>query len=138
MTVQLSTVVRNARLDVIESTIGASPKLQLRTGAPPANCAAADSGTLLAEMTCPADWLQAAANGSKALSGAWTTAGLPAAGTGTAAGHYRLKDSAGTTCHEQGTVTVTGGGGDLTLDNVNIAENQTITITGKTQTDGNA
>lgn len=54
MTIQLSTDVRNARLDVIESTIGASPTLEIRDGAPPANCAAADSGTVLATLTLPA------------------------------------------------------------------------------------
>jgi len=38
----------------------------------------------------------------------------------------------------QGSVTVTGGGGDLTLDNVSIAAAQAVTITGFTLTDGNA
>ena len=134
MTVQLSVAVRNARLDVIETTTGVSAKLQIRTGAQPANCAAAAAGTLLAEITCPSDWMSAAAAGSKALSGSWTIAAV-AAGT---AAHYRMMDNAGTTCHEQGTVTITGGGGDITLDNTNIANGQTVTITSKTLTDGNA
>jgi hypothetical protein len=47
-------------------------------------------------------------------------------------------DSTGATCHEQGTVTITGSGGDLTLDNNVIAASQTITITSWTKTDGNA
>lgn len=130
MSLQFSTAVRNAILDVIETTVGASPKLQIRTGAAPANCAAASTGTLLAEITCPSDWMTAAASGSKALQGSWTVA---ASGTGAAA-HYRLMDSSGATCHEQGTVTATGGGGDLTLDNVNINAGQTVTISTKTQT----
>lgn len=134
MTIQHSVAVRNARLDVIETTIGASPKLQFRTGAKPANCAAAASGSLLAEVVCPADWMAAAAAGAKVLSGAWTVA---ASGTGDA-GHYRLLDSAGTTCHEQGSITATGGGGDMTVDNISIASGQTVTVTTKTLTEGNA
>lgn len=134
MTIQLSTAVRNARLDVLETTVGASPKLRIYTGAQPANCAAAASGTLLAEIPLPSDWMAAASGGSKALAGSWTVA---AAAAGTAA-HYRLYDNAGTTCHEQGSVTATGGGGDLTLDNTSIASAQTVTITSWTKTDGNA
>lgn len=134
MSVQLSVAVRNAMLDAYESTIGTGPKLQLRTGAPPANCAAADAGTLLAEITLPADWMTAAAAGSKGQAGTWQTTGLAAAGAGTNIGHYRLKDAAGTTCHDQGTVTVTGGGGDLTLDNVNIAQNQQVSVSSWTKT----
>ena len=40
MAVQLSTTVRNARLDVIESTISTAAVLRIYTGAQPANCAA--------------------------------------------------------------------------------------------------
>lgn len=134
MAVQLSVAVRNARLDSIETTAGTSPKLQIRTGAQPANCAASATGTLLAEITCPADWLNAASGGAKTLAGSWTVA---ASGTGTA-GHYRLLDSAGTTCHEQGSITATGGGGDMTVDNTSIASGQTVTVTSKTYTDANA
>jgi hypothetical protein len=38
----------------------------------------------------------------------------------------------------QGTVTATGNGGDLTLDNVTISGGQTVTITGFSWTDGNS
>lgn len=134
MAVQFSVAVRNATLDVVETTIGTSPKLQIRTGAQPVNCAAAATGTLLAEITCPADWMAAASAGTKVLAGSWTVA---AAAAGTAA-HYRLVDNAGTTCHEQGSITLTAGGGDLTLDNTNIAAGQTVTITAKTLTAGGA
>jgi hypothetical protein len=134
MTVQLSTSVRNAMLDAIESTIGTAPKLRIYSGSMPANCAAAATGTLLVEITCPSDWMARASGGTKALTGSVSGAGA-AAGT---AGHYRIVDSAGTTCHEQGTVTATGGGGDLTLDNTSIAVSQTVTISSKTYTAPNA
>lgn len=133
MAIQLSTTVRNARLDVIESTISTSPTLELRTGAAPANCAAADSGTVVATMTLPSDWLAAAGSGQKAISGTWQDTSADNAGT---VGHFRIK--AGATCHIQGTVTISGGGGDMTLDNNVVGAGQQITITSFTLTDGNA
>ncbi len=133
MAFQFSTAARNAALDAIETAIGAAPTLEIRSGAAPASCAAADSGTVLATMALPSDWLAAAAAGAKALSGTWQDAAADAAGT---AGHFRIK--AGATCHIQGSVTATGGGGDMTLDNTNIAVGQQITITSFTLNAGGA
>lgn len=134
MTIQLGTTLRTNMVGQYETTIGTTPKLQIRTGAQPANCAAADSGTLLCELTLPSDWMTAASGGSISLNGSWTGTGA-AAGT---AAHYRLKDSAGSTCHEQGSVTATGGGGDLTLDNTSIAVSQAVSVTSWTRTQGGA
>lgn len=134
MPVQYSTAVRNAMLDAIETTTGATARLQLYTGAQPANCGTAASGTLLATLVLPADWMAAASGGTKALLGTWTGT-ASAAGT---AGYYRIMDSTVTTCHEQGSVTITGSGGDITLDNPVLATSQVITINSKTITAGNA
>jgi hypothetical protein len=134
MALQYSVTVRNAQLDAVETTVGTAPLLRIYSGSAPANCAAAASGTLLAEATLPSDWMEAASSGSKALSGTWQDASANATGT---AGHWRLYDSGGTTCHAQGTVTVTGGGGDMTLDNTSIASAQSVTITSFTITAGN-
>jgi hypothetical protein len=135
MAVQLSVAVRNARLDVIETNIGTSAVLRIRSGAPPATCATADSGTLLAEMSLPSSWMADAASGSKAISGTWQDLSANAAGT---AGHFRIYDSGGTVCGIQGTITATGGGGDMTLDNTSIASGQQVTITSFTLTDANS
>jgi len=135
MALQYSVTVRNAQLDAVETTVGTAPLLRIYSGSAPANCAAAASGTLLAEATLPSDWMEAASSGSKALSGTWQDASANATGT---AGHWRLYDSGGTTCHAQGTVTATGGGGDMTLDNTSIASAQSVTITSFTITAGNA
>lgn len=135
MAVQLSVAVRNARLDAIETAVGTSAVMRLRTGAQPANCGTADSGTVVATLNLPSDWMAAAASGAKALSGTWQDTSADAAGT---VAHYRIYDSAGTTCHLQGSVTITGGGGDLTLDNNVLAAGQQVTITSFTITDGNA
>ena len=69
MALQLSAAVRNAMLDAIETTIGTSAVLKIRTGAAPASVATADSGTVLATLTLPSDWMAAASSGSKAKSG---------------------------------------------------------------------
>jgi hypothetical protein len=135
MAVQLSVAVRNARLDAIETNIGTSAVLRIRTGAPPANCGTADSGSVLATLNLPSDWMAAASSGSKALSGTWQD--LTADATGTAA-HFRIYDSGGTVCGIQGTVTATGGGGDMTLDNTSIASGQAVSITTFTLTDANS
>lgn len=131
MALQFSTTVRNAWLDNFESTVGTTAVLKIFTGSPPANCAAANSGTELASMTLPSDWMAAASSGSKAKSGTWEEDSALATNT---AGHFRLYASDGTTCHMQGTVTATGGGGDMTLDSTSITSGQTITITGFTLT----
>lgn len=108
MAIQLSVSARNAMLDSLETTVGTTPVLKIRTGAQPATCATADSGTVLVTMTLPSDWAAAASSGSKSKSGTWEDTSADAPGT---AQHYRLYASDGTTCHLQGSVTATGGGG---------------------------
>jgi len=135
MAIQFSVGVRNARLDAIETTIGTSAVLKIRTGAAPANVATADSGTVLATLTLPSDWMAAASSGSKAKSGTWEDTSADATGT---AGHFRVYASDGTTAHIQGTVTATSGGGDMEVDNTSFASGQAFTVTGFTLTDGNA
>lgn len=128
MALQLSTSVRNAMLDAIETTAGTAAVLELRTGSVPANCAASDSGTLLISYTLASDWAAAASSGSKALNN--TPISGTASDTGTA-GHWRLKSSGGTV-HAQGTITATGGGGDMTVDNTSITSGQTVNVTSLT------
>lgn len=134
MSIQFSETVRNAILDAIETAIGASAVLKIISGTKPANCAASDSGTVLAVISLPADWMAAAASGAKAKSGTWSVSSATANGT---AGHYRIYASGGAV-HSQGTITVTGGGGDLTLDNTAIAAGQIVTVTAFTWTAPNA
>lgn len=134
MTLQKSTSVRNGQLNAIPTAIGASAILRFLTGAVEANCAAADSGTLVVSMSLPASYFAAASAGAMALTGTWTgTCGN--AGT---IGHFRLKDNAGTTCHLQGTVTITGGGGDLTFDNNVLQLNQIVNVITFTLTESGA
>lgn len=135
MALQLSTTVRDARLDAIESTISTAPTLEIRTGTPPANCAATDTGTVLVTMTLPSDWMANASAGAKAKAGTWQDTSADATGD---AGHFRIKQ--GGTCHIQGTVTANAGGGDMELAQatVGIVLGQTVTVSTFTLTDGNA
>ena len=138
MAIQYSGTLRDNQLDQIEATTGVSAKFRLYSGAAPANCAAVATGTLLVDMALPADWMNAASGGTKTLLGAWSGTGTAGAGTGTAAGYFRVLDSTGTTTHVQGTVTITGSGGDLTVDNPSIANAQVVTISAFTITALNA
>lgn len=134
MALQYSVAVRNARLDAVESTTGTTPTLEIRTGSPPANCAASDTGTVLATITLPSDWMAAASSGTKQIAnGPWTDSSADNSGT---AGHFRIKQS--TTCHIQGTVTATGGGGDMTVDSTSFTAGQSFSVTSFTLTAGNA
>ena len=136
MAIQLNDTTRNARLDTIESTNSTSCSLEIRTGTQPATCATAGSGTILVTINLPADWMAAASGGSKAKSGTWQDALADNTGT---AGHFRVYNSQvtkdNTTCFMQGSCLA--GSGDLNLD-ANPTQNQIVTITAFTLTDGNA
>ncbi len=135
MAVKFSVAVRNARLDALETAIGTSAVLKIRSGSAPTNITDADSGTVLATLSLPSDWMANAASGSKSKSGTWQD--TSADNTGTAA-HFRLYASDGTTQHMQGSITATGGGGDMTVDNTSFVTGQSFTVTAFTLTDGNA
>ena len=51
MAIQYSSTIYLGQLDLVESSAGATAKLYIFSGSAPANCAAADSGTLLATLT---------------------------------------------------------------------------------------
>ncbi len=141
MSVQNSVAVRDARLEADEATIGTAPWLFLKTGPQAASCAQATTdghaanGTKVAVMALPSDWLAAAAAGVKSKLGTWSDASADNAGT---IAHYEIWNTALTVCHEQGSVTNTGGGGDITLDNVVVNATQAVTISSWSKTGANA
>lgn len=104
MTVQRSVSARDAANNGYSTTLGTSGvTLTLFTGAPPATCATADSGTALATLSLPSSPLGSSSSAVISKSGsAWTGT---ASATGTA-GYYRLKASGGAVV-EQGTVAIT-------------------------------
>lgn len=137
MSLQYSVPVRNAQLDALETAVGPAPILKIYdlTAGAPANCAASITGTVLATITLPSDWLAGASSGSKAKAGTWQDASADNSGT---ADFWRIYESTDTTCHLQGICTATGGGGDLTLDNTSINAGQAVTVSSFTISAGNA
>jgi hypothetical protein len=137
MAVQLNAATRNAILDAIENINGASCALEIRSGAPPADCATAGSGTVLATINMPADWMSAAASGSKAKLGTWQDAAADANGT---AGHFRVYNSQATkdntTCFMQGTVNTAAA--DMIVDSTNFSIGQPFTVNSFTLAAANA
>lgn len=134
MSLQQSVTVRNARLDAVETAIGTAPILKLRTGPVPASCAAADTGTVVATLNLPSDWMTAASGGSKSKSGTWED---PSADADGIIAHFRVYASDGVTCHLQGSATTAGGGGDMIVDNTNVKQGQAIVVSTFTLTAGN-
>lgn len=127
----------NDRLNLILTDVGNSAVFQVFGGAgEPAHCVTGNAGTALTSDTIPAGggaWLAAASAGAVAKTNTWTLNGATA---GTAS-YFRIFDSNTATCYMQGSITATGGGGDMTMDNTNIAVSQVITVNTFTITGGN-
>lgn len=131
MSLQYDVALRNAKLDAIETEIGASPVLKIRSGPAPVNCATADSGTVLATLNLPADWMAAASSGAKSKSGTWED--LLADATGTA-GHFRIYDSGGD-CRVQGSFGTSGT--DMIGNTTSFNAGQSVTVSTFTIRDNN-
>lgn len=125
MTIQFAQSTAHTMLDAIETDLGASPVMYLRSGAQPGTCAAADTGTLISTIAMAADAFQSAAAWAKAITAALQDASADNAGT---LGHFRIKTSGGVT-KIQGSITATGNGGDMTVDNTSVNAGQQIDVT---------
>ena len=142
MAVTHSTGWKNAVLDrQFNGSAGTnfnSGKLQVWTGAAP-GASNAPTGTKVWEKTLSADAFAAAASGAINFSDLPLTANAIAAGT---MGYWRLiksgdLETTNTTDERlEGTVTATGGGGDMTVQNTSIANGQELSITSATLTHG--
>lgn len=129
---QYSVLVRNAKLDAIETAIGPDAILKVWSGGKPATCALADSGVALAIVQLPSDWMNAAASGSKSMAGTWQDISAEANGT---AGYFRIYDSGGTICGIQGTVGISAA--DMIIDSINFTAGQPFSVTSFTLNDNN-
>jgi hypothetical protein len=128
MAITLETAARNAAADAVTALVDA--------GTPPGDVAIRDaSNNILCTIEFLTEAFGPATNGvcTADCDPALTSVGLAAAGAGTAATNYIVRNAAGTTIWS-GTVTATGAGGDMTLDNVSIAEDQVVNVTGFTFT----
>jgi hypothetical protein len=128
MTVRTNTTLANQRLDSFDADFN-NGALEFYSGAQPASADNAATGTLLAAVDpLPADAFNAAASRQKAKAGTWEDLAANAAGT---IGWARLRN-AGDTKRIDFSVTATGGGGDITVDNTVVAVGKKVTITGFT------
>lgn len=116
----------DALVDLLDGGSGAG-YIEVRTGAQPASVGTAASGTLLGTLVLsdPAFGNATTASPSVATASAITSdSTADASGT---AGWFRAYDSAGTAIID-GSITASGGGGDMQLDNVNVVAGGTISI----------
>lgn len=134
MPLQYDPEVRNAKLQAIVDAVGEGGSLVIRSGAKPVNTAAANAGDALATIALPTPWMGAPANGVINKAGAaWADNAADDDGT---AGHFRIYDAGGV-CKIQGTVTQTGGGGDMEVDNTDFAAGQFFEVTAFSIADNN-
>lgn len=138
MTVRISTAARNASADAIAALInvGTNGVLRIYSGTQPATPATTPSGTMLAEFALSDPAFAAAIVGVATLdvTPALTDTGI----TNGTAGYFRIVDSAeaaGTGLGIlDGSITATGGGGDLTMNTVTISTGVNVTVTAGTLT----
>ena len=131
MVLSLENATRSAMIDALCSRLntGGAGTLKIYDGTRPANPNAAITGNLLATVTLINPAFGSGASGVATLA---DPAAVTAAATGTAT-HFRAANGAATVICD-GSVTATGGGGDLTLATVSITSGLSIDITGGTFT----
>lgn len=135
MAASYSTTLRNAQLDAITTAVGNAGKLRIYSGTRPANVAAAITGTLLAELTTGTPFAGAASAGVLTVNAVTGDTSADATGTAT---HFRQWKSDGTTGVIDGTVSATGGGGELQLASTAVTATEPVNVTSYVITRGNA
>jgi hypothetical protein len=134
MAIRYPTATRNTCLDAAVDLLDAGPgagTIAIRTGTQPASANTAPTGTLLATFTLNDPAFAGAVAGAVAASTSPTVSTTSVASGD--AGWFRASDSTGATVFD-GSVTATGGGGDLTLNTIAITSGLTLTLTGGTLT----
>lgn len=141
MTIDLSTKLQQVLVDACVD-LWDGGVLELRTGAPP-GADQADGGTLVASITLPTPAYGAAASAdpaSAAISGTWQD---PSADNNGTVAHFRIKqsgDAGGSSTTDErieGSVTGSGGGGDIEMDNIVVVAGQQIDVSSLPITHGN-
>lgn len=127
MTVRIGSNAQNAAVSAVTALLN-SGTIQVRTGTQPATVGTAATGTLLATLGLSATAFGAASAGSAAANA--ITGDTSADATGTA-GWFRAYTS-GSTGVIDGSVTASGGGGDMTFDSVSFVAGGTVNLTGWT------
>jgi hypothetical protein len=131
MALGYNVALRNTRLDAITTRAGSAAKLRIYSGTRPATGGA--ETTLLAELTCGSPFAAAAAAGVLTAN-AITNATAGNSGTAT---WFRVQSS-GAVHVLDGSVSASGGGGDMQLSSTSIVQGGTVSISSFVITGGNA
>jgi len=132
MIFQIATSVANAVADAFEASIGTGVTLEFWAGAMPIDTMASPTGSLLGSAALDADWMSPATTRAKTILGAWSVITVAAGDIS----YFRLTVAG--VCKAQGDVTVTGGGGALTVAALAVVLDQAITVTSASLVAGNA
>lgn len=135
MTININTQARNEAGDAIVDLIDAGSSnpngyMEIRTGSKPSSPQVAATGTLLATNAFSNPAFGNFTNGSSIANVIADDTNVSATGT---AGWFRIYDRDGNAVID-GDISVTGGGGDITFDNINFIAGGTVTITNLTAT----
>lgn len=135
MTLKYSLDIKNGQQDLITTKVGANGFLNYYDGAQPASPDTALSGqNLLVSFPLGATLGAASAAGVLTASAIADAAGAAAASTGKNATWWSLTTSGGVRKVDG---SLAQSGGDITIDNPNIAQNQTVSVTSLTLTNPN-
>ena len=127
MALDYSLVLRNGRLQQIQTSIGSAGALKIFSGVEPANCASPDPSGLLVTISLPSIFITVSA-GIATIAGTWSGV---ASGAGTAQ-CFRMYDNGGN-CHLQGGIP-----SEMTLSpSAAIGSTQTVTVNTFSVTAGN-
>lgn len=133
MVTRIATSARNAAAAAVGLLLDAGSGagyIEIRTGAQPATPNTAATGTLLATLPLSDPAFGAAATGVITANAITPDSTADASGT---AGWFRAYDSSGAAVID-GTVTVSGGGGDMILSSVNVIAGGVVTVSSWTIT----
>jgi len=125
MAIKYSTTHRTNSMTQLATDIGASCKIKIWTGSIPADCATADTGTLLVTFVGNAGGFGSAVGG---VLTAAAVASVTASGTGTA-GYFRIYPSADTSTNAVVQGTVGTSGTDMIVTNTSINATQACNFT---------
>ena len=129
-----ATAAADGVVDLLDVGAGLNATLELWSGAMPGTTGGAPAGDLLAEIDYADPAFGAASNGvASALGVPLTGTGLPASGTGTDIGFYRVCDKDGATVWQNDSVSTAGSTG-LVLNTISVSDGVTIEVTSHTYT----
>jgi hypothetical protein len=130
MAISIAATSKTNRMAAVNTDLGTGGTLKIYSGTPPASADAA-LGAAVELVSLPQGTYTAS---SGQLTCSFTAATVSTGGT---ASFFRLVKAGGSTCIVQGTVTATGGGGDMTFSTVSFVTSATITLSSFVISDGN-